>query len=559
MAELELRFLGDLDVLRDGVSLGLPPSRKTRALLAYLALHPRGFRRDHLCDLFWEVPDDPRGALRWSLSKLRRLVDDPDRRRLVADRSWVRFDAADTVIDVAMLDALACSEFRDASLEELESAAARCRGEFLAGLDLPGLHDFHVWCAAERERIARARAGLLSALVARLGDEPDRALPYARTLVGLLPYDQTVRAGLIRMLMATGRTDEAEQHFRLGLRMNEEVGAPPSGALYQARRGMPVRTLETGAPLDGPVQTPADRPLPGASKLVGRDAEIRWLNDAFSRVTSEGRAAAVLLKGDAGIGKSCLLELAGELARGADAFVLEASAFEAEVARPFALWIDAFRRCEPGSGAELFDGVPPDRDRLLSALSERLTGEAERRPVVLIFDDLQWGDDSSAAALHYVTRMNRHQPLLAVLAARPDDRAENPGVQQALRGLRHDGLLEELRLGPLPPAAVRELIEMHAPTVDSRALSRECGGNPLMAIELARAGTAGASGGSLDELVRERLGRLDSSEQEVLRWAAVLAPRIDVGTLVRITGMDWAGVGDALERGERQAILLSTD
>ena len=73
MGALTLNFLGGLEVIRDGRLMPLPPSRKTRALLVYLALHSRPFGREQLCELFWELPDDPRGALRWSLSKLRRL------------------------------------------------------------------------------------------------------------------------------------------------------------------------------------------------------------------------------------------------------------------------------------------------------------------------------------------------------------------------------------------------------------------------------------------------------------------------------------------------------
>jgi len=76
MAALALKFLGDLEIARGSERVELPPSRKTRALLAYLALTGRAFRREHLCELLWEIPDDPRGSLRWSLSKLRRLVDD---------------------------------------------------------------------------------------------------------------------------------------------------------------------------------------------------------------------------------------------------------------------------------------------------------------------------------------------------------------------------------------------------------------------------------------------------------------------------------------------------
>src|SRR5688500_16919153 len=110
MPAMTLKFLGDLTIARGGQALELPPSRKTRALLAYLALTGRSFRREHLCELLWEIPDDPRGSLRWSLSKLRRLVDDDARERIVADRLTVRFDGSDVAIDAAELASLAQSD-----------------------------------------------------------------------------------------------------------------------------------------------------------------------------------------------------------------------------------------------------------------------------------------------------------------------------------------------------------------------------------------------------------------------------------------------------------------
>jgi predicted ATPase len=76
---------------------------------------------------------------------------------------------------------------------------------------------------------------------------------------------------------------------------------------------------------------------------------------------------------------------------------------------------------------------------------------------------------------------------------------------------------------------------------------------------LARAELAGDSGRSLGELVQERLARFDVDGGEVLRWAAVLAPRIDASTLVRITGLDWNRIGERLETAARQAILLASD
>ena len=71
----EIRVLGDFSVRCDGAAVSLPQSRKTRALLAYLAVLEKPQRRERLCEMFWDVPDDPRGALRWSLSKLRQILN----------------------------------------------------------------------------------------------------------------------------------------------------------------------------------------------------------------------------------------------------------------------------------------------------------------------------------------------------------------------------------------------------------------------------------------------------------------------------------------------------
>src|SRR5690606_31806573 len=133
----------------------LPPSRKTRALLAWLTLHRRRFRREQLCELLWEIPDDPRGALRWSLSKIRRLLDEPGRPRVLADRNGVEIDISDVAIDVCELQALVRDGLAEAPAGELEAAAARFRGNFLEGLEFSGFHQFHAWCVAEREQAAR--------------------------------------------------------------------------------------------------------------------------------------------------------------------------------------------------------------------------------------------------------------------------------------------------------------------------------------------------------------------------------------------------------------------
>jgi len=594
MAALELKFLGGLEILRDGASIELPPSKKTRALLAYLALNGRPFQREHLCDLLWEIPDDPRGSLRWSLSKLRRLVDDESRQRIVADRNSVAFDASDVAIDVLALHALAGSGLEHVSIDALEAAAGRYRGHFLEGLSLSAFQDFDAWCCAERERALQAQSRVLSALVRRLAHEPERALPHAYEHVRIAPYDEGARATLIRLLVALGRADQAEQQYRTGAKLLKEAGAAPTGELSRALRGEPgarrgavepepsgARTASvatfrsTFAPsLSTPSarvpSTPSARvqSMPSAdaaeSALIGRDAELERIASTFARAVDERRGRLVLVCGEPGIGKSRLLEAAAALARDAGAFMLEACAFESESIRPFALWIDALRRAVAAGTADIFGNVLADvdqanRDRLFSALGELVTERARVQPVAVLFDDLHWSDESSASALHFVARTNRDQPFVGILAARDDELRDNAAVRRTLRELRQAGLLDEIKLGPLPEADVRTLISLRVPDANGVELSRECGGNPLLAIELARAEAAGDSGQSLDELVQERLARLDHDSGEVLRWAAVLAPRIDAATLARVTGLDWNGIGEALETGARQAMLLPTE
>src|SRR5580698_8246834 len=90
---LEIRLLGELRVVRGGQPLGLPASKKTRALLGYLVASGRPHLRQKLCELLWPGPDDPRAALRWSLTKIRALLDEPSAARLIADRERVAFEA----------------------------------------------------------------------------------------------------------------------------------------------------------------------------------------------------------------------------------------------------------------------------------------------------------------------------------------------------------------------------------------------------------------------------------------------------------------------------------
>jgi pimeloyl-ACP methyl ester carboxylesterase len=152
-APINVRLLGEFMLLREGAPLPLPASRKTRALLAYLLIVRKPVRRDRLCELFFDVPDDPRAALRWSLSKIRLLLG-PDAGLLQADRERVEIDSDSFTLDIDRLDAKAALEAP------------------LPGLDLPGLDEYSMWLATERSAIDRARARTLDE-ASRRADWPE--------------------------------------------------------------------------------------------------------------------------------------------------------------------------------------------------------------------------------------------------------------------------------------------------------------------------------------------------------------------------------------------------
>src|SRR3546814_12207771 len=85
---IEVRLLGELALRCGGMLVALPASRKTRAIFVYLLLTGKPARRERLCEIFFDFPDDPRAALRWSLSKIRAMLG-PFAGALEADRARV--------------------------------------------------------------------------------------------------------------------------------------------------------------------------------------------------------------------------------------------------------------------------------------------------------------------------------------------------------------------------------------------------------------------------------------------------------------------------------------
>jgi DNA-binding SARP family transcriptional activator len=128
---LGVRLLGPLSISRRGVALPLPASRKVRALFSYLVLAPRAANRAQLCELLWDVPDDPRGELRWCLSKIRRLVDETDRRRVETQADSVRLDLSDCFVDAIEIAGAANGSIETLPADRLQALSALFAGDLL--------------------------------------------------------------------------------------------------------------------------------------------------------------------------------------------------------------------------------------------------------------------------------------------------------------------------------------------------------------------------------------------------------------------------------------------
>ena len=317
-ASLQVRVLGPLAVFHGGEAVRLPQSKKTRALLAYLAITGRSHRRDRLCALLWDVADDPRGALRWSLSKIRPLVDTEHERHLLADRESVELRLRRGSLDwrAARRDLdTGVGSISDTRLEELADVF---RGELLEGLDLLDFDEFTAWCAAEREHARTCHVTVLHALATRYRGEPDKALRYARELVRIDPLNQEARAALIRLLAEVGRRKEAHAQYQSATRLLEELGTKPNPDLltvWGQIHARPHRGRIATGPAKEATPLPATKaPAPGRQRLfVGRAEERARLFAVLDRARDQGRLGVFLLKGEPGVGKTTLFaELSAE-------------------------------------------------------------------------------------------------------------------------------------------------------------------------------------------------------------------------------------------------------
>jgi TolB-like protein len=258
-SSVAVRLLGPFRVVRTRADATLAPSRKVRALIAYLVMAPRPVHRAKLCELLWDVPDDPRGALRWCLTKIRALLDEPEHRRVKAENDWVSIDTSTIEVDALWVAERVAAATSGRDLDRLKQLAAKFEGEFLEGFEADRIPLFETWLIGERQSFQRFRADVLSRIIALL-PRTDEGLPYIRKRLDLLPYDLAAHRDLLATLAACGRIAEGKAHLEAATHLFASQGLN-SAALDKAwREHRQLAARET---------RPESSPLPVAARSAG--------------------------------------------------------------------------------------------------------------------------------------------------------------------------------------------------------------------------------------------------------------------------------------------------
>jgi DNA-binding SARP family transcriptional activator len=287
-------MLGALAISRGDRVLSLPASRKVRALVAYLALAPLPVTRSQLCELLWDAPDDPRGELRWCLSKIRALVDEPGRLRVQSEGDTVRLDLGDCFVDAIEVAHAAKSGIGGLGPERQRQLAALFNGDFLEGLEMDRSPVFNGWLTAQRRRFRACHAALLEHLVTSVPD--DEALVHLDGWLRLAPFDPRVHAILLGALARRGRIREGEEHVAATVRLFEDEGldAAPIREAWAAARAHAVSAPPAAASVHAVTEPSAD--ADNVAPVAGRRASIAVMPfiDTSTAVGARGGPADAL-------------------------------------------------------------------------------------------------------------------------------------------------------------------------------------------------------------------------------------------------------------------------
>jgi DNA-binding SARP family transcriptional activator len=602
VALLNLSLLGGFQLLdADGRAVAFP-TKKTRGLMAYLALplgqsHPR----DKLAALLWGDMQAPqaRAGLRQAVYAIRKAAGEDCMR---IDGETLALNPAALTVDAQLFE----RAVGEGTPELLERAATLYQGDLLAGLSLQE-PPFEEWLLAERERLRELALEALARLLAhqRRAGSREAAVQTALKLLALDPLQEPVHRTLMRIYLELGRRGAALRQYQLCVgTLQRELRAQPepeTRALYQEilrRRSAAPTIAEEPVPgsaaAAGP-QAPALQTPAADTALVGRDSELLLLRNTLGRAWA-GRGQFLAVIGEAGIGKSRLTaEVAAEAIQQGGR-VLLGRCYESEQILPFGPWIDAFRtgqvdrdpealraldrvsrsqlgRLLPELGPGSQPGPGPEESvHLFGAVARLLECLASSYPVLLILEDLHWADELSLRVAAFLARRLFAWRLLVIATLREENLSESPPLRRTFDELGRDRHLISLRLEPLSKGDTMTLTKLLAsPGSNELALAtlqeqvwRTSDGNPFLVVESMRALREGpvpesATALPLPERVRDlvshQMERLGERGRRLLTVAAVIGRRFEFTLLQRAASLAEADAAEGLEELVRHRVL----
>ncbi|HEX6916993.1 MAG TPA: AAA family ATPase, partial [Phycicoccus sp.] len=310
--------------------------------------------------------------------------------------------------------------------------------------------------------------------------------------------------------------------------------------------------------------------------LVGRRDEMSRVLEGLA--WHSGGGGAVLLGGDAGIGKTAVV--GAVLAAAGDRLVLLGHCVgENATSLPYLPFVemaagldardrgtvDALVTDHPGlvtlvprlAGAARDDAVRAD---LVEAVHAVLADLGRRGPVLVVVEDAHWADESTRELLTLLLTRGAPEGVSLLVTYRSDDVHRRHPLAPALALWSRLPTLSRVELGPLAPVDVRQIVRRVDPGLDEDLVDdvvRRAEGNAFFAEELATAtaGCAGAPPADLTRVLLARVDQLDEDAQHVVRVAAVAGRRVRHDLLARVAGVDDVTLGRAVRSAVERHVL----
>ncbi|GER89953.1 hypothetical protein KDW_41150 [Dictyobacter vulcani] len=509
MSDLKIALLGTPKVDHVGHRLAFH-DRKTLALLAYLATEPGVHPRQKLARLLWPERDAAHGrtALRVALLHLRQALDEgtpPEHEahllitydtlglnlNAAIELDLHRFEAAWALIQHLPVPDAMQGEARRTVIAHLQEAVGLYRGGFLEDFVLRDAADFDHWVGVQRQSwFARIEQILdwLSQLQHAEG-QIEQAIKTVERWRTCDPLNEAVYLRLMQLHFSLGNRVAALKTYETCQEMlRTELGARPSSKLLALadiiRNTSPVSRVKNHA--NAPVRSSSVRTFLEIP-FVGRGANVSRLITLYEKAVS-GQPQIVMLEGEAGAGKSRLASVFLDWAKVQGAGILEGKAYETyqrlayqpllDCFRPFSeqeqdlrqllsdTWIAELSRLLPELRERYPDLPPPTIDeafassRLLEALARLGQAAAAQQPLLIFIDDMQWADEATLDACHYLCRrwMERAIPALFLFNRRTGSKRVESRLVEWLASLKSVASLTRVELGPLSPQDILQIV-----------------------------------------------------------------------------------------------------